>query len=174
MPDDNGAQAQFETAFHGHKHSVYDFAVRMLGSRDAAADVVQEVFVRFYRALSENGEAIQDTRSWLFIVNRNLCLKQIRSRRNDAPLETAENLPDLENHSLDPDHRDLRTAMAGLEPKHREALLLREYSGFTYREMGEILEISEPAVKSLLYKSRAQLREVFTKIKAQRDRYEVR
>ncbi len=174
MPDRNGGQARFETAFHGHKNSVYDFAVRMLGSRDAAADVTQEVFVRLYKALNGDGTGVEDTKAWLFIVNRNLCLKQIRGRRPDAPLEAAENLPGHSDSSLDPDHRDLRKAMDVIDPRHREALLLREYSGFTYREMGEILEISEPAVKSLLYKSRVQLREKFTKFKAQRNRYEVR
>lgn len=174
MPDQNGGLAGFEVLFHGHKHSVYDFAVRMLGSRDAAADVVQEVFLRLHNTLSENHAGIEDVKAWLFIVNRNLCLKRIRARRSDLPLEAAEQIPDDGDPALDPDRRDLRKAMAGLDPRHREALLLREYSGFNYREMAQILEITEPAVKSLLYKARVELREVFMKCKAQRDRYEVR
>ncbi len=173
MPDPTGGQAKFEIIFHGHKHSVYDFAVRMLGSRDAAADVTQEVFIRLHKTLSENDNGIQDIRAWLFIVNRNLCFSRIRGRRPDTPLEVAENIPGDGDASLDPDHRDLRKAMAAVDSRHREALLLREYSGFSYREMAEILEITEPAVKSLLYKARVQLRDVFMKYKAQRDSYEV-
>jgi RNA polymerase sigma-70 factor (ECF subfamily) len=174
MPEQVGGNILFESTFHSHKHSVYDFAVRMLGNREAAADVTQEVFIRLYNTLSENHSGINDIPSWLFIVNRNLCLKQIRARKSETDLAAAENIRGNGDSSLNPDHRDLRKAMALLEPGHREALVLREYSGFTYREMAEILEITEAAVKSLLYKARVQLRGLFMKCKAQRERYEVR
>ena len=174
MPEQDGNHTRFEAFFHSYKHSVYDFALRMLGSSEAAADVVQEVFLRLHNTLSEDHSEIADVKAWLFIANRNLCLKSIRAKRSEAPLEAAENLPGEPDASLDPDHRDLRKAMTVLDPGHREALLLREYSGFNYQEIAGILEISLPAVKSLLYKARVELRDTFMKYKAQRDRYELR
>jgi RNA polymerase sigma-70 factor, ECF subfamily len=163
----------FETAFQTHKNKVYDFALRMLGSRDAAADVTQETFIRLFKTLQDGG-GIQNVESWLFIVNRNLCLNSLRDQHPAEPLdemtETTPVAPD--EHSAE--RHALRRAMSRLETGHREALILREYSGLSYGEMAEILETTESAIKSLLFRARIRLKEEFARCREERDRYELR
>jgi RNA polymerase sigma-70 factor, ECF subfamily len=168
----NGNRA-FETAFQMHKNKVYDFALRMLGSRESAADVTQETFIRLFKTL-QVGNGIQNIESWLFIVNRNLCFNHLRDQRPSAALDSVEDTTSVvqDEHSTDRD--TLRRAMSRLEVGHREALILREYSGLTYGEMAEILETTESAIKSLLFRARVRLKEEFVRCRAERDKYELR
>jgi RNA polymerase sigma-70 factor (ECF subfamily) len=173
MTTNHSGNQVFETAFQMHKNKVYDFALRLLGNRDAAADVTQETFIRLFKTL-QDGNGIKNVESWLFIVNRNLCLKSLRDQRHTEPLdditETTVAAPD--EHSAD--RSTLRRAISRLEIGHREALILREYSGLTYSEMAEILQTTESAIKSLLFRARVQLKEEFARCRAERDRYELR
>ena len=150
---------QFTELFHLYKDRTYDFALRMLGDANAAADVAQEVFLKLY--LSQcNHDRIADVKSWLFIVARNLCLNQIRNRRKQVPLEGIEDQLVASNPTVDPKQQALRLALASLESPYREALILKVYQGFSYQEIAEILGKTVPAIRSLLFKARTMLRDM--------------
>ncbi len=149
---------QFTELFHLYKDRTYDFALRMLGDAHAAGDVSQEVFLKLYLSQS-NHDRIADVKSWLFIVARNLCLNHIRNRSKQIPLEQLEGQLVESNPAVDPRQRALRLALAGLESPYREALILKVYQGFSYREIAEILGRTVPSVRSTLFKARSMLRD---------------
>jgi len=160
-------QEKFREIFSRYKNRTYDFALKMLGDRDAAGDVVQEVYLRLYQALESNHQ-FADVQNWLFILTRNLCLNIIRDSGKEVSLDKL-----LTDRQVDPDFADaglrkVKRAMAALEAKYREALILKEYQGFSYEEIAEVLGITVPAVRSLLYRARIRLKENFEKLSIKR------
>ena len=155
----NSNQQQFTELFHLYKDRTYDFALRMLGDAHAASDVAQDAFIRLYEH-QNNHHRIADVKSWLFIVARNLCLNHLRNRGRQVPLDALEDQLAQTNPAVDPRQRALRRALAGLESPYREALILKVYQGFSYREIAEILGRTIPSVRSLLFKARSMLRDM--------------
>ena len=161
------AQDTFLRLLNLHKDTLYDLAIKMLGDSETAADVVQDVFLRFYGLLT-NHTAIADPRSWLFISIRNACLNRIRDDRRQVRLDP--DRPDVpcEKDTVDPRLRTLRKALFSLDAAMREIVILREYQELSYKEIADVLDITVPAVRSLLYKARRQLREQYEKMKPMR------
>ena len=148
---------QFTELFHLYKDRTYGFALRMLGDPQAAGDVAQDVFLRLFEHQQDH-HRISDVKSWLFIVARNLCLNHIRNRSRQIPLEQLEEPLVESNPVVDPRQRALRLALVRLESPYREALILKVYQGFSYREIAEILGRTVPSVRSTLFKARCMLR----------------
>ena len=158
MDGDNGLK--FTDVFNEYKNRTFDFAVKMLGDRDAAGDIAQEVFIRLYTKVTDHYR-IADVKSWLFILTRNLCLNKIRDSRHEVPLDA---VSDTQEDYSDGDLQrqiELHRALQALEPEYREALILREYQGFTYKEISEILGTTVPAIRALIYRARCRLRETY-------------
>jgi len=158
---ENVRKAFIET-FRQYKNSIYLYALKMLGDKDSAGDVSQEVFLRLYSRQAED-QTIGDVKSWLFVVARNLCLNHIRDHKRitslDADTDNAGAATGTEGEQL----RLLRRALLSLEPKYRETLILKEYQGFSYSEIAEITGTTIPAIRSLLYKARLQLKDAYKK-----------
>ena len=145
-------------------------ARNILGSREDAADVTQEVFWKAWRALpSFRKESSFST--WLYRLTDNACLDLLRrekKRRGDTSLETDEGLslaqqlphpaPSPQDH-VEAQERQaaLEQGLAQLSEEHRRILVLREISGLSYQEIGSILGLSDGTVKSRLARARMAL-----------------
>jgi len=149
----------FSELFDRYKDRTYDFAVRMLGDRQAAGDVVQDVFLRLHRQRQDQNH-IQNVEAWLFIVARNLCLNQLRNQSKLVSLDSLENSP--AEATTDPRQSALRQALASLDSPYREAIILKVYQGFSYQEIAGMLGKTTPAVRSILFKARCMLRDRIT------------
>jgi RNA polymerase sigma-70 factor (ECF subfamily) len=140
--------------------AVYNLCARILGDREEARDVTQDVFLK---AFSKPPAATGDVRlrAWLFRVATNACLNLLRARRPSEPL-VAEALP----ATGDP-YEQARTAaliessLAGLNDRYRAALVLKDLHGLDGRELAEVLEVSRPAADVLVHRARASFRRVF-------------
>lgn len=147
---------RFTDVFHRLKNHIYDFALTMLGDTDAAGDVTQEVFIRFLDRL-RGGSGIDNEKSWLFIVARNLCLNTLRNNRRAARIEASAD--NRTGHNEGSENLEVRQALNAIDVTYREALLLKVYHGFSYDEIAGILDITLPAVRSRIYKARLQLKD---------------
>lgn len=163
----NPIKERFLTLFHENKNSLYDFALRTLNSRDAAQDIAQQAFIRLFETLSRNS-SIADGRSWLFITTRNLCYNYIRDRRKEVSLDTVDDSGMTTAPASKPEHVLLHKALSRLDSPYREALILKEYQGFSYYEISKILNTTVPAVRTVLYKARLKLKSNYEKIKTMR------
>jgi RNA polymerase sigma-70 factor (ECF subfamily) len=146
-------------------------ATRMLGDRDEASDVAQEVFIRIWKQASrwQSGQARFDT--WLHRVALNLCYDRLR-RRHEVPLdddtpEPADHAP-LPEDQLDDTARSARiaAALAALPARQREALVLQYYQELSNMEAAAVMGISVDALESLLSRARRTLR---SRLVAERD-----
>jgi RNA polymerase sigma factor (sigma-70 family) len=155
-----GHDEAFQVIYDRYHKRLEGYARRMLPGAHDAEDVLQEVFVRAYRALL-TGDRELAVKAWLFRIVHNRCIDELR--RTTPPV--VELLDNAESHNHDPasqvDARDslrrLLEDIRRLPEQQRSALLLRELSGISYAEVASVLDTSVPAVKSLLVRARMGL-----------------
>jgi RNA polymerase sigma-70 factor (ECF subfamily) len=149
-----------------HAPAVFRFAMKMCRNGEDAEDVAQETLLAAVRGAKDVRGASSFT-TWLYAVARSFCMK-MRRRHKDRPAPcSVEGASDVPSSSRLPDEdvgarevaTALDTALAGLDDKYREVIVLRDVEGLSAREVGEVLGISIEAVKSRLHRARADMRE---------------
>lgn len=133
----------------------------MLGSVVEAEDVVQEAYVKAYRALSAGDfDGRANVSTWLYRVVANQAIDALRGRaRRPRPTDTAdESTSDLASAEQKFALAELSDWMGDLPPDQRAALVLKAVEGLTSPEIAEILRCSEGAVEQRLVRARAALR----------------
>jgi len=138
------------------------YAARMLGSRDAAEDAVQDAFVRAYDQLAQ----CQDPNKfvgWFFLILRNRCFAEQRRNRTKAPLEAADGVAAADTADDGTEtaerRRALQLALLDLTPDQREVFVLKHVEGLSYGEIAERLSTSVPSLKMRMHRAYDKLRE---------------
>lgn len=174
-----GLRARDEEAFtevvRQYQHRVFNICLRMLGSREEAEDVAQEVFVAVFKHIdSFRGDSQFST--WLYRIAVNRARNRIkylarRSQRDHQAIEdTAEGavadnplgstVPRPDGQALGNElERIIQEGLAALAEDHRLVLVLRDIENLSYREIAEIVELNEGTVKSRLFRARVALKE---------------
>jgi RNA polymerase sigma-70 factor, ECF subfamily len=157
----SGDAAAFQRIVDATSARLVRLAARMLGSVVDAEDVVQEAYVKAYRALMTgefDGRANVST--WLFRIVTNQAIDAMRGRaRRPKPTDTAdESISDLASAEQQLALTELSEWMSELPADQRAALVLKAVEGMTSPEIAEILECSEGAVEQRLVRARAALR----------------
>lgn len=155
-----GDAAAFEELVRRHELPIYRLALRMLGNASDAEDAAQETFLRAWRALgSFRAESALST--WLYRIATNQCLGVLdRAGVRTGPLTGTEldPRPEPEAIALERDAlHNLKVAIGRLTPEQRAPLVLREFEGLAYEEIGEVLELTPAAVKGRLHRARLEL-----------------
>ncbi len=146
-----------------HSPRVLSLGQRMLGSREDAEDVCQDVFIKMFRQAAswESGKAKFTT--WLHRVTLNACYDRLRRKREtamDEPPEQPDDRPGPASQMLAAQRQArLKIAIDALPERQRAALLLSHYEELSNIETADILEISVEAVESLLGRARRSLRQ---------------
>ena len=166
-----GDAAAFEALLRQYERPLYGFIYRLMGNNaDDAADLLQETFIKVYRALPRIPPEVNFP-AWLYRVARNCCLDEMRRRRRahwtvwdgaqGASLADQAGDADPEQMVLDREGDSGVTAvLARMSPRNREALILRECEGMSCEEIGAVFGISRKAVKSMLFRARDEFRRV--------------
>ncbi len=172
-----GDEEALRSLIEKHQGAVYGTIAKMLGDPVEAQDLAQQVFVRVYRAAG-NYRASAQFKTWMFTIVRNLVFNEHRRRsratlislhppENDANGMNGpggRNLPDHANKPPDDSMlqkemmEKIDEAIRALPEQQRLAIVLRRYDEFSYEQIAEILKISVPATKSLLFRARETLR----------------
>ena len=149
-----GDLAAFEGLVRMYQGPVFRFLRNLLGDASLAEDVTQETFIRAYeRRTSFRFDASWST--WVFQIARNAGLDAVRARTRRLRLVDRARPP---APRTDPTARiELDAALASLSPKLREAVLVVEVLGLTYKEAGDVLRAPEGTVKSRVFQARQQL-----------------
>jgi RNA polymerase sigma-70 factor (ECF subfamily) len=139
---------------------VYRLAVRLVGDRELGAEVAQDVFVQAWRSLPGfRAQSSLDT--WLYRITINRSLNARRRRRPTIALAEG----DMSNpaHSVEAvaegraQVRALGEAVAALSAQQRTVFVLRDLEGYSYEQIGAMVGVSIPAVKSRLYRARIEV-----------------
>ncbi|HZQ77231.1 MAG TPA: RNA polymerase sigma factor [Acidimicrobiia bacterium] len=151
-----GDELAFGALVDRHRAWLVRLCTRLLGyDAHAAEDAAQESLLKLHAAARRSARPLR-VRPWLTAVARTTCVDLQRRRRPDLPGELPERAaPDEDADALD---AALAAAWSRLSGRHREALYLREVLGFSYKEIGSVMELSMAATETLVFRARAALR----------------
>jgi len=169
-----GDQPAFEYLVQKYRRPMLSFMYRMAHNSAVAEDLAQEVFLRVYRS-RENYEASAKFTTWLYRIASNLAVNHARDSRHLRPENTVSlDEPDQET-GLTMDVADdsltaeetmvrrerlaaIRQRVQGLPERQRIAVIMHKYQQMDYRQIAEVLKLSESAIKSLLFRAYETLR----------------
>jgi RNA polymerase sigma-70 factor, ECF subfamily len=172
-----GDEQSFELLLQRYRTPLVNFLYRMVRAREEAEDLAQEVFLRVYRARKDYVPSAKFT-TWLFRIATNLALNSVRDNRHqrmeisldapvtvdsedgdEKPLDVAEKHPNIEQYMIEEARKKMiKHAIDKLPEKQRAAVLLHKYQELDYGDIAKILECSESALKSLLFRAYETLR----------------
>jgi RNA polymerase sigma-70 factor (ECF subfamily) len=167
----DGDGASFGVLLEKHRSSVVHFLYRMVQNAAVAEELAQEVFLRIYRARATYEPTAKFT-TWLFRIATHLALNALRDNRNerlqdridddssDLPArQLSDSRPSVEQSMVyQAKLAEVRRAIAALPDKQRAAVLMHKYEEMEYSQIAKVLNCSESAVKSLLFRAYEALR----------------
>ncbi len=170
-----GDEESFELLLRKYRTPLVNFLYRMVRNTAIAEDLAQEVFLRVYRARQEYAPSAKFT-TWMFRIATNLALNSVRDNRHrkmeismdqsvdtgedeQRALEVPDRSPSVEQELVARCRAELiMKAIHSLPEKQRAAILLHKYQELDYDEIARVLECSESALKSLLFRAYETLR----------------
>ena len=170
-----GDAAAYRDLFAKYNEPIVNFAFRFVGNRHRAEELTQDAFLQIYRARSRYEPKARFT-TYLYRVVTNLCLNELRRFEYHGKTEALEGRPNEEGEANRefadeniPESEDLlagvetgtriRNVLDALPANQKSALLLSRVEGLSYQEVADVLETTESAVKSLIFRATQTLRQ---------------
>jgi RNA polymerase sigma factor (sigma-70 family) len=151
------AARALDELYRAHAAEVYRYVYAVLGNAADAEDVTQTTFVNALRAL-ERGEQPRKPANWLITIAHNLIRQRWRQQQTrPREVELDREIPTFEADDDGPSVADLVRALQRIPESQREALVLRELEGRSYKEIAPILGVSQSALETLLFRARRSL-----------------
>ncbi len=170
-----GDEAGFNYLVGRYHRAMISFLFRMVHNQAVAEELAQEVFLRVYRS-RESYRAEAKFTTWLYRIATNLAVNHARDTKHERSAQTiyldapdpesgttpdvADDTPTVEQNILrDERMAAIRAHVMALPERQRMAVLMHKYQGMDYRQIGEVLKLSESATKSLLFRAYQTLRD---------------
>lgn len=170
-----GNMAGFDFLLQKYRKPIIHFMYRMVRNQAIAEELAQEVFLRIYRS-RETYRAEARFSTWLYRIATNLGVNYARDNRHERTASTvyldetdpetgttadvADTTPGAEANLLRRERLNaIRQHVLALPERQRMAVLMHKYEGMDYRQIGDVLKLSESATKSLLFRAYQTLRE---------------
>ena len=165
-----GDVSAFDRLVRKYQRPLINFAYRFLHDHNEAEDVAQEIFLRVYSSARKYRPSARFS-TWIYRIATNLCLNELRRTRNrlHESLETGgprDESITLSDSSIQGPYeafaqmersRLIQKAINALPPRQQTAVILCKYQGLSYKEVADIMQCSEGAVKSYLHRARESL-----------------
>jgi RNA polymerase sigma-70 factor (ECF subfamily) len=171
----SGNMAAFDILLAKYRKPIIHFMFRMVHNQAVAEELAQEVFLRIYRS-RETYRAEARFSTWLYRIATNLGVNHARDTRHERSASTiyldetdsetgttpdvADSTPSAEANILRRERMNaIRQHVLSLPERQQSAVLMHKYEGMDYKQIGEVLKLSESATKSLLFRAYETLRE---------------
>lgn len=157
----------FEKAALPHLSAAYNLARWLTRDETDAQDVVQEAYLRAFKHFGSFHGG--DGRPWLLAIVRNTCYTWLQHNRSpELTISLDDDLHEIESKDLNPealllqsaDTQMVRQALEGLPAEFREAIVLRELEGLSYKQIADVAEIPVGTVMSRLARARKRLQQI--------------
>lgn len=169
-----GDDSAFDYLVQKYRRAMISFMYRMAHNSATAEDLAQEVFLRVYRSRA-NYEASAKFSTWLYRIATNLGVNHARDTRHERPenvtnldepdeesgqtLDLADKAPNVEQEILQRERlAAIRQKVEALPERQKLAVLMHKYQQMDYKQIAEVLKLSESATKSLLFRAYETLR----------------
>ena len=149
-------EIEFNSCVDDYSDSLYRFILKISKNKEDAKDIVQTAFEKLW--IHRNKVELLKAKSYLFTVAYHLMIDQLRK---EAKMVQTDNFDENLNAAT-PAHSDLKQillkAINNLNPTQKALILLKDYEGYAYKEIGEIMQLSEIQVKVYLHRARLILK----------------
>ena len=169
-----GDEAAFNYLVEKYRRPIVSFMHRMVRNPGVAEELAQEAFLRVYRS-RETYQANAKFSTWLYRIAMNLAVNQARDSRHERPEqslildepdpetgltpELPDTTPSVEQNLLERERvAAIRKHVESLPERQRLAVIMHKYQGLDYRQIADVLKLSESATKSLLFRAYESLR----------------
>lgn len=173
----HGDSRGFEALYSRYRERINAFIVSRVHDHERAEDIGQEVFISALRRLRASDQTIT-FKPWIYEIAKNACIDEFRraSRRREVSLDADEGLASGRRGLLsvaptppaavESKQRldDLQGAFGGLSSSHRKLLVMREFEGLSYEEIGARTDASRQVVESTLFRARRKLTEEYDEL----------
>ncbi|MBU2916285.1 RNA polymerase sigma factor [Reichenbachiella agariperforans] len=161
---------------------IYNFSYKYFVDHDMATEVSQRTFIKMYDKLSDL-EDNSKFKSWLYIIALNVCREEGRKKSRVAKMFVSENdesnspqqteMVDSVAHTLEQAELSqiVIDSLNILSDEQKEVILMKEYEGLKFREIAEVLNVSENTVKSRLYYGLGNMKKILVKNRAFNESY---
>jgi RNA polymerase sigma factor (sigma-70 family) len=173
-----GDDRAFEQLYSRYQRRISAYVFGMVKDHGRAEDITQEVFISALRRMRETDRTIA-FKPWIYEIAKNACIDQFRRSRRaeEISMDAGDGLGQADHGRLvaaEPTPDDavdakqqldhLCGAFGGLSDSHHEILVLREFEGLSYREIGDRMGLSRPGVESTLFRARKRLTEEYDEL----------
>lgn len=160
-----GKTTAFQVLYERYRDPIFRFAYRMLGSVEAAEDVVHDCFLGLIKEPGRFDSGKASLRTYLYAAARNQAAKRYQAFGRESAIDDLTSEPRMGDHHepmrkvLDDELAgEVQRAIASLPPLQREALVLFEYEDLSLAEVGAIVGADANTVKARLFRAREKLR----------------
>ena len=163
----------FKTKVLPVKDKLYRFALKLVKSEPEAQDIVQEVLIKVWEKRNELDE-VENMEAWCMRVTRNLSLDKLKSKHasktsgmeEDFEISQGEKVTPYRSTEMKDIMENIGNLISSLPDKQKQVIQLRDVEGFSYKEIGDIMEIDMNQVKVNLFRARKAVRENLLNINA--------
>ena len=158
---DGDVQA-FEALVNKYKNTVFNYCMRTVVRYHIAEELTQDVFIKVYQNISSYDYQKASLATWIFTIAHNTCINSLRNSYREIPvceIAAASELNSPEDKYVAKENLDsIMVAIQCLTPEEKSLVILKDYLGFKYREVGRIFNIPVGTVKSRLFSVRNKIR----------------
>ena len=148
---------EYNIAVNEYSGRLYGFSLKYLQNADDASDIVQDVFEKLWKNRKKVEPA--KVKSWLFTCAHNAMINFIKKRSKLTYVDQMTSAEVTESHTRTFEMKEvIEKCLSQLPPVQKSIILLRDLEGYNYKEIGEILELSEAQVKVYLFRARNKIK----------------
>lgn len=150
--------AEYNHSVSEYADRLYRFVLKNLRDEDATQDVIQDTFEKLW--IKHENVNYSKVRSYLFTTAYHTLIDYTRKKKNQVEIEQLENMETGTEKGIFDIKANLDLALQKIPEIQRTVILLRDYEGYNYDEIGEITSLSESQVKVYIYRGRLALRKL--------------
>lgn len=154
------AERAFAELYSRYSQRIYAYCLKVTGDSDDARDIFQDTFMKFYNSAKEK-TTFNNVPGFLITIARNLCLN---FKRNKKPIESLEEYHF--NHNSDSIHYEEKEMIKLIDEQldkmgfeYKEAFILRQYQGYSYQEIAEIIGDTPSAIKNRVWRAKEKVKQ---------------
>jgi RNA polymerase sigma factor (sigma-70 family) len=155
---------EYNSAVDQYSDNIYRFVLKHLKNSEVAKDVVQETFAKVW--IKREDVSFEKVRSYLFTTAHHTLIDVLRKEKYQTQVEAIDKHQSSSPHKNTDLQKILHDALDQLPEIQRTVILLRDYEGYDYSEIGEITNLNESQVKVYIFRARTKLKQILVSLES--------
>lgn len=153
---------EYNSAVDHYADNIYRFVLKHIKNTDVAKDIVQETFAKVW--IKRDDVSFEKIKSYLFTTAHHTLIDVLRKEKYQTAVEAIDKIDSSSQHRNNDLQTILHNALDQLPEIQRTVILLRDYEGYDYAEIGEITNLNESQVKVYIFRARTKLKEILVSV----------